>query len=290
MASPVVVLDDTLYDIADAIRAKTGGTADMTPSEMPTEIASIPSGGSFIGIPREIDANGVYRISSQSFGFSLPADVTDMATHALYYAFHYSGLTSVGMRSLSTVSGQNALASAFIGCRNLTSVDLRSLTGISGTGAFSNTFLGCTSLTSIAFESLSSVSATEAFYHTFQGCSNLTSADFRSLTTVSGTKAFAQTFQYCGSLTSVNFSALTTITGNQAFYFAFQGCTSLTSLSFPALTPSSFGSYTNQFTYMLSGVTGCTVHFPAAIQSTIGSWSDVQNGFNGTNTTVLFDL
>ena len=27
-----------------------------------------------------------------------------------------------------------------------------------------------------------------------------------------------------------------------------------------------------------------------AIQSTIGSWSDVTNGFGGTNTTVLFDI
>ena len=33
-----------------------------------------------------------------------------------------------------------------------------------------------------------------------------------------------------------------------------------------------------------------TVHFPANMQSVIGSWSDVVNGFNGTNTTVLFDL
>ena len=39
---------NTLSDIADAIRAKTGDTNDMTPLEMPTEIASIPSGGSTI--------------------------------------------------------------------------------------------------------------------------------------------------------------------------------------------------------------------------------------------------
>lgn len=41
---------------------------------------------------------------------------------------------------------------------------------------------------------------------------------------------------------------------------------------------------------VLSGVRSCTVHFPAAIQSTIGNWTSVQNGFGGTNTTVLFDL
>jgi hypothetical protein len=35
----------TLTDIADAIRAKTGKSATMTPLEMPTEIASIIGGG-----------------------------------------------------------------------------------------------------------------------------------------------------------------------------------------------------------------------------------------------------
>ena len=41
---------------------------------------------------------------------------------------------------------------------------------------------------------------------------------------------------------------------------------------------------------MLRGVTGCTVHFPSNLEAVIGSWSDVTNGFGGTNTTVLFDL
>ena len=38
-------LTDTFSDIADAIRAKTGSSATMTPAEMPTEIAGISSGG-----------------------------------------------------------------------------------------------------------------------------------------------------------------------------------------------------------------------------------------------------
>lgn len=61
MANPVVVLDDTLYDIADAIRAKTGGSADMTPGQMPTEIASIPSGGG-------IGLSGFFNISKGDTG------------------------------------------------------------------------------------------------------------------------------------------------------------------------------------------------------------------------------
>jgi len=40
-----LIQDSTLTDIADAIRAKTGGSSAMTPAEMVTEIAAIPSGG-----------------------------------------------------------------------------------------------------------------------------------------------------------------------------------------------------------------------------------------------------
>jgi hypothetical protein len=41
---------------------------------------------------------------------------------------------------------------------------------------------------------------------------------------------------------------------------------------------------------MLSGVTGCTVHFPSNLQAVIGSWADVTAAFGGTNTTILYDL
>lgn len=37
-------LTDTFSDIADAIRAKTGRSATMTPAEMPAEIGSISTG------------------------------------------------------------------------------------------------------------------------------------------------------------------------------------------------------------------------------------------------------
>ena len=105
-----------------------------------------------------------------------------------------------------------------------------------------------------------------------------------------GVYAMYYAFYGCTGLTSVDLSSLTTINGSYAMYYAFQSCTGLTNISFPALTSTSFGSYTNQFNYMLRGVTGCTVHFPSNLQSVIGSWSDVTNGFGGTNTTVLFDL
>ena len=157
----------------------------------------------------------------------------------------------------------NALSSAFYNCLSLTSVDLSSLTTVSGSSALSTAFYGCTSLTSV---------------------------DLSSLTTANGSNALIGAFNSCSSLTSVDLSSLTTVSGGSAFGNAFRKCTSLTSLSFPALTASSFGTNTNQFNGMLGNCSNVTVHFPASIQSTIGSWASVTSGFNGTNTTVLFDL
>ena len=159
-----------------------------------------------------------------------------------------------------------------------------------GTQAMYYAFNGCTSLTSVTFPSLTTVSGDRALHNAFRDCTSLTSVDLSSLTTVSGSSAMDATFNGCTSLTSVTFPSLTTVNNNVAMSSIFKGCRSLTTLSFPSLNSNSFGSYVNQFTRMLDGVTGCTVHFPSNLQSVIGSWSSVTSGFGGTNTTVLFDL
>lgn len=287
--TPVVVLDDTMTSIANAIRSKTGGSATMTPGQMPAQIASIPSGGG-VGIPRGVNANGVYGMPTQSFTFSLPSNATDVADYVFNNAFYgCTGLTSADLSSLTAASGISALNSAFNGCTNLTSVDLGSLSTVSEVNAFSDAFSGCTSLTSIDLSSLSVVSGGDAFNNAFYNCTSLTSVDLSSLSTVSGSGAFYNTFHGCTSLTSVDLSSLSVISGDGAFNYTFRGCRGLTSVSFPALTTNSFGSYTDQFRNMLNGVTGCTLHFPAATQTKIGSMSGYPN-FGGTNTTVLFDL
>lgn len=55
-----MALTDKLSAIGTAIRAKTGKTALMTLDEMPTEIASITSGGDPVINPLEVTANGTY--------------------------------------------------------------------------------------------------------------------------------------------------------------------------------------------------------------------------------------
>ena len=269
-------------------------------------------------INREVDANGKYIIPTTSFTFSLPNNAIDLGNYALYYAFqNCTGLTSIDLSSLTTVSGSSALYYAFRNCTGLTSIDLSSLTTVSGSSALYYAFQNCTGLTSIDLSSLTTISSGSAFSYAFQnctgltsvnlsslttlsgslalqtafyGCTGLTSVDLSSLTQASGSGAFSSAFYGCTGLTSVDLSSLTQASGSVAFRGAFNGCIRLTTLSFPALISTAFGSNTNQFNNMLSGVTGCTVHFPSNLQSVIGSWSDVTAGFGGTNTTVLFDL
>lgn len=59
-----MALTDKLTAIADAIRAKTGGTATMTLSEMPTEIASISGGGITPTGTISINQNGTFDVTS----------------------------------------------------------------------------------------------------------------------------------------------------------------------------------------------------------------------------------
>lgn len=265
IATELQNLNDNILDAYTAVQGK-GGTvpANKNMVNLPTAIAAIPGG---TGIPREVDADGYYRIPTQVTTFALPASATKLWSYALYYAFY--------------------------DCDSLTSVDLSSLTAVGGVSAAGYAFYSCGSLASVDLSSLETVSGSHAFEYAFHNCTSLTSIDLSSLTTVptTGDSAFRHAFSGCTSLTSVDLSSLATLKSTNAFQYAFQGCTSLTSLSFPALTTDSFGpNYTSQFNNMLYGITGCTVHFPAAIQSTIGSWSSVTSGFGGTNTTVLFDL
>lgn len=230
--TPVVVLDDTLTNIANAIRGKNGSSDKYKPGQMADAIDNIQAGG--LGIPREV-IDGIYKIP-EATSFSLPSNATNV--------------------------GQYALAYAFYSCPSLTSVDLSSLTAVSGENAF---------------------------YEAFYNCRSLTSVDLSSLTTLSGRGALEYAFDVCTALTSVNFSSLTTVSGYHALSAAFSRCSSLTSLSFPALTVSGLQFGSSQFDNMLYGVTGCTVHFPAAVKAKIEATSGYPN-FGGTNTTVLFDL
>ena len=251
------------------------------------------SGGG-IGIPREVK-NGVYQMPTESFTFSLPSNATDVVSYGLYYAFYgCTGLTSLDLSSLTTVSGEYALCRAFYGCTALTSVDLSSLTTVSGEYALNYAFQNRTGLTSLDLSSLTTVSGRSGLSSAFSGCTGLTSVDLSSLTTVSGSIGLSSAFYGCTALTSVDLSSLTTVSGSNGLSNAFQSCKGLTDVYFRALTTTSFGSYKNQFNNMLSGTgttTTHTLHFPSNLQSTISGLTGYPN-FGGTSgyVTLSFDL
>lgn len=338
-STPVVVLDSTLTDIADAIRGKNGSSDTYKPSEMPAAITAIPVGS--LGIPREISPGGVFQMPSTTFTYTLPTNAIDVGRDALYEAFREdaaivgvdcgsltvisganamnqicylcTNLASVDLDSVVTVSGESALQSAFYRtnlssfsmdsltavtgnsglanvcdtCTSLSSVNLRNLKTV-GFRSLQNAFNSCFSLKTLDLSSITTVTGDYAFYAMCNGCTNLESVDLSGVV-ATGFNGFQQAFASCTKLTSVSFDSVSSV-GSSAFVMTFNGCTSLRTLSFPSLTTDSFGNYTNQFNNMLISCSGVTVHFPASIQSTIGSWAAVTNGFAGTNTTVLFDL
>lgn len=218
-------------------------------------------------------------------------NVKDLGDFVLYYLFYQMDtFTTVTFPDLVTITGNSAMGNSFAYSK-IEAITFPKLSSITGARGLDQTFQDCSNLTAITFPSLTTISGNSAIYAAFYNCKNLTSIAFPELTTVTGPYALRAAFSYCG-LTNVVFPKLNNLIASQAFNEAFYSCKSLVSLSFPALKSDSFGTRaTDQFKNMLSGgVTGCIVHFPSNLQSVIGSWSDITNGFGGTNTTVLFDL
>ena len=290
------------------------GTREVTPA-----IVTGGSGGSYSEFPPYQVSNGVANRRSGTLTGNEFSNITTVGDYALYYTFiQHTGLTGIlDLSSLTTV-GDHSLYYSFYGCTGLTSVDLSSLTTVGdyglcytfhsctgltsaldlsslttvGSNGFSNAFRDCTGLTSVDLSSLTTVEDW-GLYYSFHSCTGLTSVDLSSLTTV-GDRGLYYTFRDCTGLTSaLDLSSLTTV-GSNGFSNAFSGCTALENIYFPALTTTSFGSYTNQFSNMLTN-TGTTkthtLHFPSNLQSTISGLTGYPT-FGGTSgyVTLAFDL
>ena len=157
---------------------------------------------------------------------------------------------------------------------NVRNIDMSMITDINYAD-LNYTYQNCVNITTVDFSNLESIS--KQIYYTFAGCTSLISVDFSSLVGSSGNALFESAFSGCSALTTVFLSSYKGdygIFGNNVF----KDCTSLTNLKFPALIRNpGFASNT------LSGVTGCTVHFPANL-------SNITFNLGGTNTTIVFDL
>jgi hypothetical protein len=124
-------------------------------------------------------------------------------------------------------------------------------------------------------------------YQTFNQCP-IDSVNFDNLETI-GSMGLYQCFMY-SRIETINFKKLTDITAANALRNAFQNLTTyLKNVYFPALTTTSFGSNNTQFTTMLSGTTGTTLHFPSNLETIIQGISGYPS-YGGTDIVIAFDL
>ncbi|MBO7693395.1 MAG: hypothetical protein J6T10_12265 [Methanobrevibacter sp.] len=223
-----------------------------------TAVVNVPGGQSgYPEIPSYVVSNGTASKRTIALTGHEFDDIVSIANTGMRGAFLYVNMTGVA--------------------------NFPNLTSVGGDG-LSQTFAG-TSITSASFDSLVNATGQLAFQQTFAFNANLTSVSFPVLKTA-GSDCFSSCFTSCTSLVTMTFTALESI-GATAFNMTFNGCTGLTTLSFPALKTV---ANSNSLGYMLFGCSNVTVHFPSNLQSTVGSYASTLAGYNGTNTTVLFDL
>lgn len=219
----------------------------------------------------------------------------DIDNKALYYVFYNDSASNqlvgpalLNSSNLVKISGTSACNNAFYYQQSVTSTCLDNLKEITGVYACYQMFQYCTGLTATGLNKLEKISGSQGVQGMFQNCTNLTDAGMERLRSITSTSYYM--FSYCSNLETVRFSSLWQANANLCFNRWFGNCSKLKHIYFPSLTASGLGTWISQFDNMLFSVTGCTVHFPANLQSTIGSWSSITGGMGGTNTVVLFDL
>ena len=230
---------------------------------------------------------GIENFTNRNVGFEIISfpDLEYIGNNAMRNFINYApDLIEVSFPKLEEV-GEYGLYYGFYQDNNVQNISFPKLEKIGNCGlqnCFNNS-----NITNVQFPEL-----VEVYSGGLSGCfssSNVSSLSIPKLKKAYG-NALSHLVYYCKTIESMSFDNLEDIAYQYVFQYTFGYCTKLKNIYFPALKPESFGKYTNQFSYMLTGVSGCTVHFPYCVKDTIQNWSDVTNGFSGTNTTVLFDL
>lgn len=239
--------------------------------------------GAFLG---PLDSAGILRRVSNTNKFDCNfAGVKSIESSALYARFYYnSGVRDVFFPDLETIWA-NGLYCGFrySGIQRFIAPKLSDIKMWGLYYAFADT-----SIKTVDLSGIKVLTVHEALSGMFNYCRQLESVDLSNLTEISGgVRIMSSCFSGSG-LKTMTFPKLRIITGSGALSGAFSNSL-IETISFPALVPSGLTT-TNVFSGMLGSCSGVTVHFPSNIESVISSWTDVQNGFGGTNTTILYDL
>lgn len=216
--------------------------------------------------------------SISTSGSRNPFEQSDLSTMPNLQTVKFDKLQSIGI----SITFQ----SAFKLLPRLTTFEAPLLVTISSEAVFQEAFYGTSSLTTIDFSNLE-YAATNSFTTAF-AYTGLTSVSFPHLYTAQ-VSSFRNAFYGCSFLTTADFGMVSGF-GTWAFRGTFTNCTALEDVYFHGLTINCFTGYNEQFKEMLTGCNNVTVHFPAAVQSVAESNVDVMDGFNGTNTSVVYDL
>lgn len=207
------VLGTLFQDIANAIRAKTGGTGTMKPAEFPAEIASIVTGGSggdAVIEPLTITKNGTYTAEDGVDGYS-PVTVEVAASCGDAEKYFENTYEEVVLPNVTKIKGYAFYSDTF-----LKNIEMPNVEFIGNYAFYNCSDLALTSLPSgLLYINNSS----------FSGCTNL------ALTSLpNGLRGIApNAFYNCTSLTSITFEGKP----NNIVNSAFSNCTNLTTINVP---------------------------------------------------------
>lgn len=188
-----MALTDKLTAIADAIRAKTGGTDALTLDGMAEAVAGIEAGGG-VDLAKAIVERTVTEVSD--------ASIETVGHNAFAYC---RSLLHVDLSACKTVSTE-----AFRYCEELVSVNLPACTTVS-----KDAFLYCQSMVSVSLPACSTLNNGALSY-----CKTLTSVDIPMCTSL-----LSNAFSRCFALESIDLPACKLIETN-----AFYSCYSLKSV------------------------------------------------------------
>jgi hypothetical protein len=251
----LIITDNTHYgDIADAIRAKVGGSDTYKPEDMAAAIEAIPSGGGGKFAERlSAEAATPYDVTAADL-----ADVPKLKICAFYYDL---GLRSIVIPSTTTLGKNN-----FYHCENLQSVTFQgAIEGYDGYNIsdYMGLFQHCHALRTVDVPVNIAKTNYGIFIYMFANCTALTTARFTLTGDVDGQFGMNNTFYYCSALTYVDI----VISGNATIYFqsVFQYCSSLTKLTLPDKMTSLGGDNFNgctklEFLDMGTGFDSCTAY------------------------------
>lgn len=171
--SKYVIDGDTLTDIADAIRAKNGGTEELTPAAMAEEIGAIDSNDALLqflnGETTELISNKITTLGV-SFSSGITAAILPNCTAAKTLTFAGTSIERIDMPSLFETPQQWVLR-----CTSLVEVNIPNCVIFGNYGVY-----GCTNLQRLDLPSVKTINGNRHF----ENCKKLTVLILRSETLV----------------------------------------------------------------------------------------------------------